>query len=411
MYQTSIKEPEPNGTFPADTSYQPSGSEPAAAPVVTYRAKPLLAYIIIGVNVLIFLLMTLSGVSLLEPLPGDLLDWGASYGPYVFNGDWWRLVTAIFVHIGPFHLILNMQAIWRVGGLAESLFGRGAFLILYLLSGIGGAIASLLLNTDIISAGASGAIFGLAGGLVILLWRGKLQLPQNVIRTTLTSMVLFVAYNLFYGLANEGIDNAAHMGGLVTGALIGVLVVGPLAEEDSRALGVRLVVCVCVVLALVPISISLNSSDPLAEALRAEELLVEGRIDEAITMLEDILEDNPDSDIAHFVLGNAYLYQNQYTKAITSYTQAVTLNEDNKAALYNRGLAYFLDGQYDKALGDFDRCIELDSDDAAAYLFRGLVHADMGHDDQAVSDIEQALSVGLNPDMEDIAESALDKLK
>jgi len=135
--------------------------------------------LLLGINVLVFVLMLVSGVSPIDPSAEELLDWGASYGPYILNGESWRLVTAMFVHIGAVHIIFNMQALWNLGRVVERLYGNWTFLLMYLLGGIGGSIASLWWQTDIISAGASGAIFGLAGGLAIGVYRGKLPTPQK----------------------------------------------------------------------------------------------------------------------------------------------------------------------------------------------------------------------------------------
>jgi rhomboid protease GluP len=191
---------------------------------------------LIGLNVAIFALMTLLGVSAFAPTGRQLLFWGANYGPFTLGGQWWRLLSSAFVHIGVIHLALNMQCLWRLGWMTERLYGNWAFLTLYVLSGLGGSIASLWWNSDTISAGASGAIFGVAGGLVVFLYLGKLPLPRAAIRSILSSTFIFVGYNLLYGFANTGIDNAAHIGGLVIGALVGALLTRPLPsrKEFSR---------------------------------------------------------------------------------------------------------------------------------------------------------------------------------
>ena len=191
---------------------------------------------IMGLNVAVFLLMTVLGVSPSVPTIAQLRFWGANYGPLTLGGQWWRLLTSTFVHIGFIHLVFNMQALWRLSMLTERLYGNWAFLALYILSGLGGSVASMWSTPTVTSAGASGAIFGMAGGLVAFLYLGKMPFPRTAIRGILTSTLIFVAYNLLYGFTSTGIDNAAHLGGLVTGAVVGALLTRPLPppEEHSR---------------------------------------------------------------------------------------------------------------------------------------------------------------------------------
>ncbi len=101
------------------------------------------------------------------------------YGPLVFEGEWWRIASANFVHIGFLHLFLNMWCLWSLGNAAERMFGNLTFLIIYLLSGIGGSLASLAWHPSVLSAGASGAIFGIAGALVSMLYFGDIRVPRQ----------------------------------------------------------------------------------------------------------------------------------------------------------------------------------------------------------------------------------------
>ena len=187
--------------------------------------------ILLGLNLLVFALMIFSGVSPLEPTGRELLQWGANFGPFTVNNGWWRIFACTFLHIGFMHLAFNMWCLWSLGSLAERLFGNWTFLMLYVLSGLGGSICSLLWNPKVVSAGASGAIFGVAGGLVMF-WRlGHLSVPKSVIKSDLNSLLLFVGYNLFYGLTSEGVDNAGHVGGLLVGLLMGAFLHRPLPSR------------------------------------------------------------------------------------------------------------------------------------------------------------------------------------
>src|SRR5262245_31187047 len=115
---------------------------------------------LIGLNVAVFAAMLLDGVHPLSPTPLDLIDWVADFGPLTTHGQWWRLLTATFLHIGFFHLMFNMWALSAFGPLVERQVGNVGFLVLYLVAGLVGSVASLWWNPLLVSAGASGAIFG-----------------------------------------------------------------------------------------------------------------------------------------------------------------------------------------------------------------------------------------------------------
>lgn len=209
------------------------------------------ALTLIGLNVAVFALMALLGVPLFNPTAEQLFIWGANYGPATLNGQWWRLLSSTFIHGGIIHLALNMQCLWQLGKLTERLYGNWAFLLLYILSGLGGSAASLLWNPVTLSVGASGAIFGVAGGLVAFLYLGKLPLSRAATRSILSSTLVFVGFNLLYGAASTGIDNAAHIGGLVTGALVGALLTRPLPPPPGFSRLPKALVAMSLVLLLV----------------------------------------------------------------------------------------------------------------------------------------------------------------
>lgn len=174
--------------------------------------------IIIILNVLVFAAMVVSGVHLFLPSHESLLLWGANFRPMTLDGQWWRLITNTFLHIGIFHLLLNMYALLYIGVLLEPILGRGRFFTAYLLSGLAGSLASLHWNELTISAGASGAIFGMYGVFLALLSTKLIE--KSARKSLLVSIGVFVAYNLVNGL-KPGIDNAAHIGGVLGGLVIG----------------------------------------------------------------------------------------------------------------------------------------------------------------------------------------------
>ncbi len=189
--------------------------------------------ILIGLNVLVFLAMVVSGVSFFSPGSAEVLPWGADFGPLTMSGQWWRLITACFLHFGIIHIAMNMFILLQVGLFTEMLFGKARFLALYLLAGIGGNIAGLYLHPATVSAGASGAIFGLYGGLLAFLLVRRGIVPHAAARKVAGSAGLFIVYNFVYGLASPRTDMEAHIGGLITGFLAG----GLLAWSRGYVLG------------------------------------------------------------------------------------------------------------------------------------------------------------------------------
>lgn len=178
--------------------------------------------ILIDLNILVFIVMIASGVGIMSPSTLSLLKWGADFGPLTLTGDWWRAMTCNFIHIGAFHLLMNMYAFMYVGLLLEDLIGSRRMFMSYLLTGLCSAVFSLYMHGETISAGASGAIFGLYGIFLAFLFFHRIAKEQR--KALLTSILIFVGYNLVYGM-KAGIDNAAHIGGLLSGFLLGIIYV------------------------------------------------------------------------------------------------------------------------------------------------------------------------------------------
>jgi rhomboid protease GluP len=195
-----------------------------------------LTQIIFGINLAVFLGMALATSTIMEfPVP-DLVRWGANVGVLTISGEWWRLLTNVFVHGGIIHIAFNMWCLWYLGKLAESLYGRWTYAAIYLICGVGASLSSAAWHPYTPSVGASGAIFGLAGALLAGFKLGEFSLPRSALSGTLRSLGAFVIYNLIFGAAISGIDNAAHIGGLVTGLIVGALValIAPRQEHAPR---------------------------------------------------------------------------------------------------------------------------------------------------------------------------------
>jgi rhomboid protease GluP len=214
-------------------------SEDIAQPIMPvpwareHSASMRITQILVGINIAVFAGMSLAGVSPTEPAAQQLIHWGANWGPLTLNGEWWRLLTSIFLHIGFLHIAFNMWCLWNLGQLAESLYGSGTYAGFYLVSGLAASVTSVAWHPVSICAGASGAIFGIAGALIASFYLGEFSLPRAAIQGALKSVVIFAAFNLIFGALPGSTDNAAHIGGLVTGLLLGALIakLAPMREN------------------------------------------------------------------------------------------------------------------------------------------------------------------------------------
>jgi rhomboid protease GluP len=202
-------------------------------------------YILVGINCAVYVAMVLNRVSPSAPNVDQLMFWGAdNAGAVLLLGEWWRIVTAMFVHVGFLHLALNMWCLWNLALLAEPLMGTMGVLAVYILTGAAGNLLSTFVNwwwfypdwaryhvlaVFPVGAGASGAVFGIAGALIVLLKSPRLPVPPSELRKLRKSVIYFAAINLFIGFAifigtavehaGMSIDNMAHLGGFTSGLL------------------------------------------------------------------------------------------------------------------------------------------------------------------------------------------------
>lgn len=214
-----------------------SNIEPAEVMPDWYRADdtPWMTWILIGINLLVFCGMLTGGFweNLNRPASDTLVAWGADFGPLTLTGQYWRVFTSLFVHIGAVHVGMNMLFLWLLGQTVERLYGWHKFLIIYLLAGIAGNFASLLWNPVLISCGASGAFFGVYGGLLAFYRAHFEHFPPKYLQMSSRVLLIFLAYCLIAGAFNSGTDNAGHIGGLIFGFLVGNSLVPPSPEEKG----------------------------------------------------------------------------------------------------------------------------------------------------------------------------------
>lgn len=338
---------------------RPESSEAA----VRTRSSELfsLTRILFGINIAVFAAMVLSGVSLMQPTTPQLVAWGANWGPLSLGSQPWRMLTSNYVHIGIIHIFFNMWCLWNLGKLAERILDRWTYLFVYTATGIGGSLASLWWHPLTVGAGASGAIFGLAGALIAVLYLGKLPISKDAIKPTLKSLLSFAGYNLIFGLT-AGVDNAAHLGGLTTGLVLGAVLARSIAAPPEIRVRMRNYAMVgTAALLLVTGSYLRDKSGKTESAAAVQDPIVafnHGNFGQAIPGLKQAAERDPNSAPTRYLLGLAYVGAHQPDAAIASFQEALRLEPNYAEAEAGLGLAYQAKGMRPEAEEAFRKAQE-----------------------------------------------------
>ncbi len=304
----------------------PSARRAEAAPSRLRRALQSPTIVLIGLNTLVYLMMALQGRNFLNFDVNLLLKWGANAGALTSDGQWWRLLTSTFEHGGLLHIALNMWCLYNLGWLAELLFGRSRFTLLYLMCGIGGSLGSIWWRGNGVSVGASGAIFGIAGALIpAMLLHSNPQL-RAMLKGQLTSIALFVFYNLAFGAASRGTDNAAHIGGLVTGLILGTAFpTGAERDEQRGRLRVGAAMLVMLLAFAGAGAFVRQRNQPAIEIERAADAHERGDNNAAIAHAQRAVALQPEDAHVQFLLGTLLLNAHRYADTAGPFTNAIRL--------------------------------------------------------------------------------------
>jgi rhomboid protease GluP len=324
---------------------------PRAAQTDGLASKISVTAILVGINVAVYVAMVATGVSPLQPTTQQLLKWGANFGPLSLGPQPWRILTSNYVHIGALHILFNMWCLWSLGHLAERIFRPLTYVFLYTCCGLAGSLASLWWHPMVVGAGASGAIFGIAGAMIAVFYLGKLPIPPATVRSTLKSLLVFAGYNLFFGLA-AGVDNFAHLGGLLAGLAFGAVVskhiIAPAEVRRRWELYASIGMALLLLLAGSRVKTQFSHVAAAAE-LRQESVIGMQKAliafqrrdyDQAIAQLQPVIQQSPDAPEPRYILGLAYLAKNQFDDAINSFQEALRLKPDYAEAEEGLGTAY-----------------------------------------------------------------------
>lgn len=371
--------------------------------VAPRRVWPVATFALLAVNFIFFGLEILAGGS---EQTSVLLNLGAAFGPYLRRGEYWRLVTPMFLHAGWWHILGNSYALFVLGPILERVYGYGRYLTLYVAAGVGGAALSMALAKNV-SVGASGAIFGVAGAMLVTGYAHRHVIPPRWGRAFGRGMLPFIVLNLAIGASVHVIDNWCHLGGLAAGALLALVIppprptaaYGEAAEPPSQAI---------VALPLLVVALSLGAAARHYRTMQTvDRLLAAGEqaesahdYDREFQSFQQALRLAPRQEQPHEELGRYYLMQDKYDQAVQELQEAVRLTEGDAQDRLRLGLAHQLKGDPQKAqeifesvLGKNPQTTEGKNLLAANEVALADLYAEKKHYREAISTLNSALDL------------------
>src|SRR5579863_1009057 len=324
-----------------------------AAPWAQRESSVSVTQVLLGANVMVFLAMVAASGPSLDFTGTITVHFGANYGPLTLSGQWWRLVTYMFLHGGVFHIAINMWCLWNLGALCESLYGRWTYAALYLITGIAGGLASVGWNPNVLSVGASGALFGLTGALIASFGLGEFSLSGIPVRGVLSSLLFWAGFSLFLGKLSPGIDNACHVGGLVSGLILGALIAMLAPKHDRPLRRVGIVLFMTVILA----GSALGVRRWRGFGNFYSTMTPQQSIDRAIALFQKKVQQNPQDGSAHYALAHAYFNNRQFPEGEAELKRVLDLQPQNLNARMDLGAAYLSQDQPKQAQEEFAKLV------------------------------------------------------
>jgi membrane associated rhomboid family serine protease/Flp pilus assembly protein TadD len=354
--------------------------------------------LLLGINIGVYVLMVLKHVSPTSPRTDEIIAWGGNYGPLTLGAEPWRVVTCLFLHIGFVHLLANMWALFVLGRLAENLFGRWTYLASYMIAGIAGSFASLLWNPLGVSAGASGAIFGIAGALITVLFVGKLPLPKHQVRQVLATLVFWAAFDLLYGIWKAGVDNAAHIGGVVTGLLLGLVLGHHLGPDRRRVLFRERTLLASSLIIVLFGAFVFAREGYVSDVERARVFLSNGMADEALKQLQIADRSRPNEPYVLLLMGDAYAKKADFPRAQQAYLRVTQLKPSDPIGWIDLANVYIADKKLPEAAAAWVQAAQVSKGVNAAvpWFEAGKVYTVMDKQPDAINAYQKALAVAPN---------------
>lgn len=319
---------------------------------ILQNGKPFLSYLFLGIQIIMFFLLELNGGSTDTQ---NLLHFGAKSNIHIYEGEWWRFITPIFLHIGFFHLLMNSFALYYIGPAVERAYGSMRFLFIYLLAGISGSIVSFAFS-PFLSAGASGAIFGCFGALLYI----GIQNRKVFFRTMGSNLLIIIGINLAMGFVIPNIDNAGHIGGLIGGFLAALIVQFPKKQKKLLSL-IGVVGAIILLGGLYQYGLT-ETEEQYSQytAIQGNKLIQAEKYDEAYAYLNKALSKDKSSNDVLFLLSIAEFELEKYDQA-KSHLHQITSNDDTyHQAHYNLAVIYINGGETTTALAEVNKALEYD---------------------------------------------------
>jgi membrane associated rhomboid family serine protease/Flp pilus assembly protein TadD len=358
-------------------------------PWVRRESTITLTHVIFGANVAVFIAMVLASGSVdfahLDPRP-----WGANYGPFTLSGQWWRLFTYMFLHGDIIHIGMNMWCLWNLGPLCEAVYGRWTYAAVYVITGIAGGLASVAWNPGVLSVGASGAIFGLAGALIASFYLGEFSLSGISIRGTLSSLVFFAVFNLAFGGFFGGIDNACHIGGLVSGLILGALIARAAPQNEAIGRRVGVLALVALLVATAGLGVQRWRGLPMRRFAIAEES-AQKSVTRMIAELQKKVQQSPRDASAHYALAHAYFTEGDWQEGVSELKRVLELEPKNTDARFDLASSYLNQQQPKLAQEQFAELVSENANDADAHVGLGMALAEQRDNASAVEEYKTAL--------------------
>jgi len=369
-----------------------------------------------------------------------LLNFGADQGVRAMSGEYWRIFTNIFVHLGLLHIFMNMWIFAVMGPNVERIYGSVKFLIAYLFSGIVASLTSIYMHPYNISAGASGAVFGIFGLWFGFLLANRKMLQENFVKDNMKSAVVFLIMVLANGFMRSGIDNAAHVGGVVFGFLCGFFICpvfpGDPPWRKKDFFGIILMLALTYGAFYLANEKTLKFIKSQAAALSPADLkeptalLKSNKLKEAVTVLDRLLQKSPNDPRAHYLRALAYanlredgkaladidealkswpvkapalqfkterlINLGRFKEALQSADQAIAANPSDSTSFMMRSSIYDRLDDVSKSLEDSSEAVRLAPNNANAFSHRGYSYMNLGLSDDALKDFSTALKIDPN---------------
>lgn len=330
--------------------------EAKAEKEILFNGKPFFTYAFMTIQIVVFLWLQIHGGSTNN---STLMKYGAKVNQLIYQGEWWRFITPVFIHIGFMHLAMNTLALYFLGVTVERIFGNVRFPFIYLFAGLTGVIASFIFSPNL-SAGASGAIYGCFGAL---LYFGIIY-PKLFSRTLGMNLIIVLAINLVFSFTAAGVDNAGHLGGLAGGFLAAGIVHFPNKKKLFLQLLFLIASAAIVGGALIyGFSKSAHSDDEYSYLLVAQEYVSQEKYDSAYQVLKESEEKGVTlSEKTYFLLSFVEIKKNLLTDAKAHLQRAIKLEPNFDEAYFNLALINMEQGDLLQAKANAEKAAKLEPD-------------------------------------------------